>query len=120
MKKIILAVFLSVVASSVLANSYCSSRRTQRDVNTCYKASIQHNDQVLKRTFDKAMASPNLPRANKIDLENRVIKFYERVNQCPNDECMLNSLQDQSNFVLNYYNKYAVHPQQQQSSNGRR
>lgn len=109
MKKIILAVLLSVTSFATLAYDYCSTRPNQFDRNTCYRANVDVSNSQVTHTYNQAMASPKLSREHKANLRQKVSAFYDRMNAgCPDDRCVVNSLNDQRQWILNYYNRYAT------------
>jgi len=98
------ALLVCALATPVLANGYCDSRQTQRDVDNCYRVNVEAQQRILDKNYNEVINHPKLPAANRGKLEQNQNEWANSVNsQCRDNACMLSSLENRNSQLRQLY-----------------
>jgi uncharacterized protein YecT (DUF1311 family) len=97
--KCLAALILSVLSANAMA-SWCSTRQTQRDMDHCYKVTIESTKTQVGNSYTKLMNTPGLTDEQRGALENNQMQWWEGLKSaCGSAECALNSLYERDRML---------------------
>ncbi|HCF6749125.1 hypothetical protein QK329_27465 [Pseudomonas aeruginosa] len=91
MKRLIALIPILLLATSinVQANAYCDSRRSDQEVETCYRQSLTALKRAVDKGFNKIMNSPNYSEATRQRVQKEQHAWEQRVQtNCQNYACV--------------------------------
>jgi uncharacterized protein YecT (DUF1311 family) len=103
MKRILSALVLVLAASheAFAGNGYCDSRRSNREIESCYKNVIEVNASQIKQNYQSLLQSPKLTQQQKQQLQQDQSAWIEKLDRyCKNDMRCISDEAAKRNYFL--------------------
>lgn len=85
----LIPILLLATSINVQANAYCDSRRSDLEVETCYRQSLTALKRAVDKGFNKIMNSPNYSEATRQRVQKEQRAWEQRVQtNCQNYACV--------------------------------
>lgn len=108
MKKLFFAIVcFFAVAMNASANGYCNTRPSQQEIIRCYQANVQMQVNLVTRSYERFLKSPNYTPQQKQLLYQNQLQWAQTVqSQCNNNlPCLEKSYYDRNIGLMGEYQR---------------
>ncbi|MGT2430361.1 hypothetical protein ACU4HD_19600 [Cupriavidus basilensis] len=112
MRKLTITLALLTIATVSHAGvDICSMKRSQNERAQCYEYAVSGGLLRMKKNYERIMAAPNVPKAEKEKIPKNHKKWADYVEkQCSDNACYYNYISDRNQYVEQIMVKYGINP----------